>query len=159
MATAWLSLGSNVEPEHHLRAALSDLRSICGDIVVSPAYRSKAVGFEGPAFINLAVGLTTDLDPIPLNDALHAIEDRHGRRRDVPRFSSRTLDIDIVLYDDLVLDGPGHLQIPRDELRHAFVLRPLVDIAGDVVHPLTGLTLSQMQARAVDDGGLEPVSL
>jgi len=146
MATAWLSLGSNVEPEHHLRAALSDLRSIFGDIVVSPAYRSKAVGFEGPAFI-------------PLNDALHAIEDRHGRRRDVPRFSSRTLDIDIVLYDDLVLDGPGHLQIPRDELRHAFVLRPLVDIAGDVVHPLTGLTLSQMQARAVDDGGLEPVSL
>lgn len=159
MAKAWLSLGSNVEPEHHLRAALSELRSMFGDIVVSPAYRSKAVGFEGPAFINLAVGLITELDPVALNDALHAIEDRHGRRRDVPRFSSRTLDIDIVLYDDLVLEGPGHLQIPRDELRHAFVLRPLADIAGDVVHPLTGLKLADMQARATDDGGLEPVRL
>ena len=159
MAKAWLSLGSNVEPEHHLRAALLELRSMFGDIVVSPAYRSKAVGFEGPAFINLAVGLITELDPVALNDALHAIEDRHGRRRDVPRFSSRTLDIDIVLYDDLVLEGPGHLQIPRDELRHAFVLRPLADIAGDVVHPLTGLKLADMQARATNDGGLEPVRL
>lgn len=159
MARAWLSLGSNVEPEKYLRAALSELRSMFDDIVVSPAYRSKAVGFDGPAFINLAVGLTTDFDPIALNDALHAIEDRHGRRRDVPRFSSRTLDIDIVLYDDLVLDGPGHLKIPRDELRHAFVLRPLADIAGEVVHPVTGLTLSQMQARAQDNGELEAVRL
>ncbi|HEY4145336.1 2-amino-4-hydroxy-6-hydroxymethyldihydropteridine diphosphokinase [Pinirhizobacter sp.] len=159
MATAWLSLGSNLEPEKHLRAALLELRTMFGDLVVSPAYRSKAVGFDGPAFINLAVSLTTDLDAISLNDALHAIEDRHGRRRDVPRFSSRTLDIDIVLYDDLVLDGPGHLKIPRDELRHAFVLRPLADIAGDVVHPLTGQTLSQMQARVPDSGELEVVRL
>ena len=159
MATAWLSLGSNVKPEKNLRAALSELRAMFGDILVSPAYRSQAVGFEGPPFINLAVGLTTDLDPIALNEALHAIEDRHGRRRDVPRFSSRTLDIDIVLYDDLVLDGPGHLQIPRDELRHAFVLRPLADIAGGVVHPLTGLTLSVMQARTLDSAELEIVKL
>ena len=146
MATAWLSLGSNVEPEHHLRAALSELRLMFGDILVSPAYRSKAVGFDGPAFINLAVGLATDLDPVALNDALHAIEDRHGRRRDVPRFSSRTLDIDIVLYDDLVLDGPGHLQIPRDELRHAFVLRPLADVAPNWRHPRLGLDIPTMLA-------------
>ena len=144
MATAWLSLGSNVEPEHHLLAALSDLRSMFGDIVVSPAYRSKAVGFEGPAFINLAVGLTTDLDPIALNDALHAIEDRHGRRRDVPRFSDRPLDIDIVFYDDRVLRGPGNLQVPRPELRHAFVLKPLFDLAPDFTVPGDGRTLAQL---------------
>jgi 2-amino-4-hydroxy-6-hydroxymethyldihydropteridine diphosphokinase len=144
MARAWLSLGSNLEPERYLRAAVDELRAHFGELVVSPAYRSEAVGFDGPAFVNLAVGIDTDLTPQALNDWLHALEDRHGRRRDVPRFSSRTLDIDIVLYDDLVLDGPGHLNIPRDELRHAFVLRPLADIAADVVHPVTGLTLGDM---------------
>jgi 2-amino-4-hydroxy-6-hydroxymethyldihydropteridine diphosphokinase len=118
-----------------------------GDIVVSPAYRSKAVGFEGPAFINLAVGLTTDLDPIALNDALHAVEDRHGRRRDVPRFSSRTLDVDIVVYDDLVLSGEDHLELPRPELKHAFVLRPLADIAPDAKHPVSGKTMATLWAE------------
>ena len=96
MARAWLSLGSNVEPEKNLPAAIAELRARFGDILVSPAYRFPAVGFEGPDFVNLAVGIDTDLEPQALNDWLHALEDRHGRRRDVPRFSSRTLDVDIV---------------------------------------------------------------
>ena len=71
-------------------------------------------------------------------------------RRDVPRFSSRPLDIDVVFFDDLVLDGPGHLQLPRPELQHAFVLRPLADIAPDFVHPLSGLTLGQLWQQHPD---------
>ena len=67
---------------------------------MSPVYRFPAVGFAGPDFLNLAVGLDTELEPFVLNDWLHGLEDRHGRRRDVPRFSDRTLDIDIVLYGD-----------------------------------------------------------
>ncbi|MBS0584430.1 MAG: 2-amino-4-hydroxy-6-hydroxymethyldihydropteridine diphosphokinase, partial [Proteobacteria bacterium] len=131
MSRAWLSLGSNLDPEKHLRAALAELRARFGEIVVSPVYRCKAVGFDGPNFLNLAVALDTDLSPQALNDWLHALEDRHGRRRDVPRFSSRTLDVDIVLYDDLVMKGEGHLELPRPELKHAFVLKPLADIAPD----------------------------
>lgn len=145
MPTAWLSLGSNLEPERHLRAALAELRERFGAIRVSPTYRFPAIGFDGPEFLNLAVGVDSDLDPFALNDWLHALEDRHGRRRDVPRFSSRTLDVDIVLFDDLVLQGPDHLEIPRKELAEAFVLKPLADIAPEVREPVSGRTLRQLR--------------
>lgn len=143
MTRVYLSLGSNIEPEKHLSAALGELRERFGDIEISPAYRFAAVGFDGPDFVNLAVGLDTDLDPVALNDWLHALEDRNGRRRDRPRFSSRTLDVDIVLYGERVLKGPGTLEIPRAELKHAFVLQPLADIAADVTHPVSGLSIAQ----------------
>jgi 2-amino-4-hydroxy-6-hydroxymethyldihydropteridine diphosphokinase len=148
MSRAWLSLGSNLEPERHLRAALADLRVRFGELLVSPTWRFPAVGFDGPDFLNLAVGIDTDLDPQTLNEWLHALEDRHGRRRDVPRFSSRTLDVDIVLYDDLVLDGPGHLEIPRKELAQAFVLKPLADIAPAVREPRSGRSLAELWAAS-----------
>lgn len=146
MARVYLSLGSNISPVHYLRAALDELRATFGAIDVSPAYRSDAVGFDGASFVNLAVGLDTAMSPAVLNDWLHALEDRHGRRRDVPRYADRTLDLDIVFYDDLVTDGPGHLQIPRDELRFAFVLRPLADIAPAFVHPVSGQTMGDLWA-------------
>ena len=146
MARVYLSLGSNQEPHRYLRAALDELRARFGDIKVSPAYRSAAVGFDGADFINLAVGLDTDLTPHALNDWLHALEDRYGRRRDVPRYADRTLDVDIVLYDDLVTQGPGHLDIPRKELKHAFVLKPIADIAPDLRHPVSGRSMAELWA-------------
>lgn len=144
MTRAYLSLGSNIEPVTNLRYALVELRDEFGLIDVSPAYRFAAVGFDGADFLNLAVGLDTDLDAHALNDWLHALEDRHGRRRDVPRFSDRTLDADIVLFGDVVLRGEGNLEIPRPELRRAFVLRPLADIAAEVRHPITGNTIAEL---------------
>lgn len=146
MSRAWLSLGSNLAPEQHLRAAAAALRARFAHVVFSPVYRTPAVGFDGPDFLNAAAGLDTDLDPHALNAWLHALEDAQGRDRSGPRFSSRTLDVDLVLFDDLVLSGPGHLQLPRDELRHAFVLRPLADIAPDVRVPGAGRTLGQLWA-------------
>lgn len=139
-----LSLGSNLEPERHLRAAVAELREQFGAITVSPVYRTEAVGFDGPAFLNLAIALDTDWTPQQLDAWLHALEDRHGRRRDVPRYSSRTLDVDIVLFGDLVVRGPGHLDIPRDELRHAFVLAPIADIAPDALHPVSGQSMAEL---------------
>lgn len=155
MARVYLSLGSNVEPQRHLRAALDELRGRFGAISVSPAYRSQSVGFDGPDFVNLAVGLDTDLSPEALNEWLHALEDRHGRRRDVPRYSDRTLDVDIVLYGELVRSGEGHLQIPRKELKHAFVLRPIADIAPEVRHPVGGQTMAALWAAF--PAGREPL--
>lgn len=146
MARVYLSLGSNQEPHRYLRAALDELRARFGHVDISPAYRSAAVGFDGADFVNLAVGLDTDLSPNALNDWLHALEDRHGRRRDVPRYADRTLDVDIVLYDDLVIQGPGHLDIPRKELKYAFVLKPLADIAPGLRHPVDGRSMAELWA-------------
>jgi 2-amino-4-hydroxy-6-hydroxymethyldihydropteridine diphosphokinase len=146
MPKAYLSLGSNQDPETHLAEAVESLRDTFGNIVLSDWMRTKAVGFDGPDFINGAAIIETDWDVHTLDQWLHALEDAHGRRRDVPRFSSRTLDIDIIFYDDLILDGPGSLQIPRPELKHAFVLQPLAQIAPDFINPENGLTLAQMAA-------------
>ena len=157
MARVYLSLGSNLEPRRHLGAAIDALRERFGAITVSPAYRSQSVGFDGADFVNLAVGLDTDLPPEALNDWLHALEDRQGRRRDVPRYSNRTLDIDIVFYDALVIDGPGHLQIPRNELQHAFVLRPIADIAPDFRHPVSGSSMAELWAAFPQQ--LEPLQV
>lgn len=150
MSTAWLSLGSNVEPQRHLRAAAAALRERFGAVRFSPVYRTPAVGFDGPDFLNCAAAVETDLDPLALNDWLHALEDAQGRDRSGPRFSSRTLDIDIVLFDDLVLEGPGHLQIPRKELQHAFVLKPLCDLAPALRLPTDGRRLDELWAGHPD---------
>lgn len=152
MGTAYLSLGSNVEPERHLRAAVAALRARFGGMRLSPVYRTRSVGFDGTDFLNAAAVIESDLDPLALNDWLHALEDAHGRDRSGPRFSDRTLDIDIVFYDDLVLQGPGNpgsgpgrvLRLPREELKHAFVLLPLADIAPDMVDPRSGRTLAAL---------------
>ena len=152
MGTAWLSLGSNQDAEAHLAAAADALRARFGEVRFSPVYRTPAVGFEGPDFLNAAAVLQSDLDPFALNDWLHALEDRHGRRRDVPRFSSRTLDIDIVFYDDRVMKGPGNLELPRPELQHAFVLKPLTDLAPDLRVPTTGQSLAELWAAQSGDG-------
>ena len=146
MGKAYLSLGSNIDAERNLRSAFAALRERFGDVAMSIVYRVPAVGFDGPDFLNAAAVVDSDLDPFALNDWLHALEDRHGRRRDVPRFSSRTLDVDIVYFDDRVMRGDGNLELPRPELKHAFVLKPLADIAPAFVDPVQGRTLAALWA-------------
>jgi len=160
MSRAYLSLGSNVDAVAHLRAAVRALHERFGDVVLSPVYRTRAVGFDGPDFHNAAAIIDSDLDPHALNAWLHALEDAQGRDRSGPRYGDRTLDIDIVLFDGLSLEGAGNLRIPRPELKHAFVLRPLAEIAPDVAVPGTGQTLAQLWSAHPEHGAtLETVEL
>lgn len=152
MHTACLSLGSNVDPERHVALAFAALRERFGAIRASAAYRTPAVGFSGADFVNAAAVIRTGLDVHALNAWLHALEDAHGRDRSGPRFGDRTLDIDIVLFDDLACTGPGHLRLPRPELRHAFVLRPLAEIAPEIVEPTSGRTLAELWAASDERG-------
>lgn len=154
MGQAWLSLGSNIDPETRLRQAADGLRERFGAVRFSPVYRTAAVGFAGDDFLNAGALIASDLDVFELNDWLHALEDRCGRRRDQPRFSARTLDLDIVLYDDLQLQGPGNLQLPRPELIHAFVLKPLCDLGPDRVVPGDGRTLAQLWRQCSESSPL-----
>lgn len=152
MSTALLSLGSNIAPQANLRSAIAALRAQFGLLRLSPVYRTQAVGFEGADFLNAGAVLQTDLPPQALNDWLHALEGAHGRDRSGARFNDRSLDIDIVFYDDLVMRGTGNLRIPRDELRHAFVLKPLADIAPDFIDPVSRQTLAALWRAHADHG-------
>lgn len=135
MARVYLSLGSNIDRDKHIGAALAALKHTFGELIVSPVYESEAVGFDGDHFYNLVVGVDTALSVGELQRLIKTIEDDNGRVRSGPKFSARTLDIDILTYDNCVGEYDG-VQLPRDEiLKNAFVLLPLADIAADDQHP------------------------
>ena len=125
MKIAYLGLGSNIQAEQNTLSAIEALRQAFSQVELSPVYRCPAFGFEGREFINLVARVETAMQPLQLKHYLTRLENDHGRSRGVPKFSDRTLDVDILLYDDLYLLSP-ELQIPRDEiLEAAYVLSPL----------------------------------
>jgi 2-amino-4-hydroxy-6-hydroxymethyldihydropteridine diphosphokinase len=141
MPHAYLSLGSNLEPERHLRDAVHALRARFGTVDVSPVYRSAAVGFEGADFLNCAATFECDVDHAALRAWLRAREDASGRDRSLPRYADRTLDIDIALWCE---GARCSSDLTREEFERAHVLAPLADLAPDMREPFNGATL---QAR------------
>lgn len=147
MTEAYLSLGSNIDRYRNITAALDALAVHFGELSISSVFESEAVGFEGSNFLNLVVGVNTDRPISELSDLLKQIEDDNGRRRSGPKFSSRTLDIDILTYGDFVGEEAG-VQLPRDELtKNAFVLWPMAEIAPEQRHPELGETYAQLWAE------------
>jgi 2-amino-4-hydroxy-6-hydroxymethyldihydropteridine diphosphokinase len=139
-----IGIGSNIDREHNIRGAVRELAAHYGPLTLSPVYESKAHGFEGDNFYNLVAGFDT-AEPIErIKETLSHIESRFGRSRRENRFSARTLDIDLLLYDDIVRhDSQANLPHP-DIQRYAFVLRPLADIAPDLRHPETKMAYREM---------------
>jgi 2-amino-4-hydroxy-6-hydroxymethyldihydropteridine diphosphokinase len=147
MPEVYVAAGSNVEPEKNLARALDELEQAFGALAISPAYRNRAVGFAGPDFINLVVGLRADDPPAQVKQTLERIEATCGRPRTAPKWAPRSMDLDILMYGQVVSDEPG-LILPRpDLLRRAFMLKPLADIAPDLQHPTQHRTIGELWAE------------
>ena len=147
MSTIYISLGSNINREQNTREGVKALREAFGELTLSSVYESDAVGFDGDAFYNMVIACEVNVPVHEANQALRDIEDLHGRDRSGPKFSSRTLDLDLLLYDDLVLDENG-LILPRGEiLKNAFVLWPLAEIAPKLKHPVDGRSYEELWAQ------------
>ena len=143
MTTIYISLGSNIERNRHIRAGLDALHAEFGELRVSRVFESEAVGFNGRPFYNLVAAAETNLPLATVCQRLRAMEFAHGREPDAKKFAPRTLDLDLLLYGDLVCDTP--LALPRGEvLTNAFVLWPLAELAPTLRHPVDGRTMGEL---------------
>lgn len=156
MAWIFISIGSNEERSAKIRAARQALADAYGELLVSSVYESEAVGFDGPAFYNLVIGAQTQETPEQVDARLKAIEQANGRIRGCPKYSNRKLDLDLLLYDDLI--QPQGPQLPRAEItENAFVLWPLAEIAPNRVHPLRQESYAVMWQEYNQEQQLKPI--
>lgn len=138
----FVSIGSNIRPAANLRMARDDLAATYGDLQSSHVYRSQAVGFEGDDFLNMVIGFHTGEEPQALLDHIEDMHESAGRVRTDNPFSPRTLDVDLLLYGDLV---NRRLKIPHQDIdSYAFVVRPLAELAPDLVHPVSGKSMAEL---------------
>lgn len=157
MIDVYVSAGSNIEPKQNLRTAINALKRRLGDVQLSRAYRNKAAGFEGPEFINLVIGFKAELTLTEVLSVLQAIENLCGRPRKAPKFEPRTLDLDLLLYGDMVC-ATHAITLPRPDLiKRAYMLGPLAEIAPDVVHPTLHKTIGQLWSEF--DQSAHPLTL
>jgi 2-amino-4-hydroxy-6-hydroxymethyldihydropteridine diphosphokinase len=144
MSKVYVSIGSNIDRAKNISASLDALHTRFGDLTISSVFESEAVGFDGDPFYNLVVGFTTELSVGELFENLRDVEFENGRCRSGAKFSSRTLDIDILTYDDRAGKVDG-IELPRAEIDYnAFVLWPLAEIAGLDTHPVTNISYADM---------------
>ncbi|GBE08417.1 2-amino-4-hydroxy-6-hydroxymethyldihydropteridine pyrophosphokinase [bacterium BMS3Bbin11] len=144
MTQIYVSVGSNQQALQYVPMALDAIKSEFSPVTMSPVYESVAVGFDGENFLNLVVGFETGLSLCELAGKLGQIEQSCGRRYSEERFTSRTMDLDLLIYGDL-LRHDDEYDIPREEIiRYAFVLKPLSQLVPDYVHPELGMSFSRL---------------
>lgn len=144
MPTLVLSIGSNINAATNLRRAHKALLAQFGNMQCSTVYESEAVGFAGDNFLNLVAVIVTDMPLSDIAGSLKQIEDDLGRDRQQPKFSGRTIDIDVLTYGDANGQDCG-MELPRAEITcNAFVLQPLAELLPEQMHQPTGQTYAQL---------------
>jgi 2-amino-4-hydroxy-6-hydroxymethyldihydropteridine diphosphokinase len=145
----FIDIGSNINREVNIQSCVDQLRADFPGIIFSKAYESETLGFEGDPFINITAGFETDLSYPDLKFHLKNIENKHARERiRATKFISRTLDVDVILYGNQVLQP--EYDVPRSEiLKYPFVLFPLAEIAPDIIHPQQKMSISDL-AKATE---------
>ena len=136
MTRGYISIGSNINRNYFITKGIGSIRQAFGTLALSSLYESESIGFEGDPFYNLVVGFDSTLDVYVIAQVLRLIEQQYGRTADSKKFSSRTLDLDLLVYGDLIIND-DRLQLPRREIeRYPFVLEPLAEIAPEQIHPI-----------------------
>ncbi|AKH69347.1 2-amino-4-hydroxy-6-hydroxymethyldihydropteridine diphosphokinase [Spongiibacter sp. IMCC21906] len=157
VAEVFLGLGSNRDRYRHLSLGLDALSDRFGSLGLSRVFESESVGFEGSLFLNMVVSLSTELSVGELSQCIREIEVDHGRIPNAAKYSPRTLDIDLLLYDDVVgvVDG---VELPRGEvLNNAFVLWPLSELSPEREHPVAKRPYRQLWQNYSSSQKLWPV--
>ncbi|MFT3931850.1 MAG: 2-amino-4-hydroxy-6-hydroxymethyldihydropteridine diphosphokinase [Spongiibacteraceae bacterium] len=158
MTRVYVGIGSNIEREKNIRAALDRLQQIFGLLIVSPVYESEAMGFAGSAFFNLVIGFDTDLSVHEVRMQLRAIERENGNAGNLPKFSARSLDLDLLTYGDFCGVTNG-VKLPRADIaEYAYALWPLADIAAEELHPQLQISYGALKQQFAKTQRLWPVS-
>ncbi|MFK7794084.1 MAG: 2-amino-4-hydroxy-6-hydroxymethyldihydropteridine diphosphokinase [Gammaproteobacteria bacterium] len=145
MEKVFIGIGSNIDKHIHIPQVLEELAEKFGELQISPIYETASEGFEGDDFHNLVVGLDTDISPPAMRQYLRELEAQHGRVRDSKnQYISRTIDLDQLLYGKSKINKDG-VHVPSSDItKYAFVLKPLVDIAGDMRHPILKTSFTRL---------------
>ena len=156
MTAVYVAAGSNVEPERHLARACAEIAKTWSDARFSRAYRNKAVGFDGPDFLNMVVGFHTT-EPVEAGiTLLWEIETLCGWPRHAPKWASRSMDLDILLFGARI-EKTADYTLPRpDLLKRPYMLGPMAEIAPGVMHPTAGKTIGELWSE-FDRAGHEMV--
>lgn len=150
----YISLGSNINPEENLYSAIQALQSRLDNCQYSRVYCSPAVGMQGADFLNAVVSGSTSESMYTVVSWLLETEKAHGRVRTENKFTDRTLDLDLLLYGNCVYEPTDELAITLphpDIIDQAYVLQPLADIAGHLIHPVCNCSIDALLARLKTD--------
>lgn len=158
MPAVFVGVGSNIRPRREICSALDRLVRAFGPLSVSPAYRTEAMGFRGPDFINLVVGFETELGIETIIEELRAIERLRASPSIRKPFGSRTIDLDLLLYGNACIQTEAFV-VPRADIRKfAYVLWPLADMAPGALHPQAGQTYQALREAFREQQSLRQIA-